>query len=624
MTSVDCAGDSLFTCPVGDGSAGYRVCRRISLSDLLRCNLRDGTTHALSTELMADHSVQYTGAVYATELEAVDCAHPGRCERVIHRASRRVRVKSNPSTGLMMADFDSDNVMFDAAVSGVTCNPREDSVRVHFSTTISAPWGRSVYVDTPVATNADGVVITASGLADPIDSARVQNPCTERTAGSVPICTQLWTAVLPSTQMTVQLMATAHVDGELLGQTPLVMNLLAAVPCNSIDLSLTGVRSNERRLADSGLVLYRDAGRTDAYVPDVSTFVDGATVYGRVISAMPSAFAAAAEFTLRLDEVHICYPFNGVASYVPYDVHHPLATGCKSPGDWMVTTLYERGGVTSDGERVLASFPAPDGLTLDFQFVVRTATTNAPIYIDVRWHVHWTSGVDARKFASDRLSQHRSAAISAGRVPDDFGEELSGFHSVLTPAQMEQTRRLPSTQRDRLRTLMALHTAAASGLSGDGLVGLYNGSQGRVRSDAVTRQYGAYNDDVWHSSGYGYYQASCPKGNDADNAWAIPLTTSGCKHCTDCAKNRPPPCVWPCDGACWPYHCENDRHDDHRHQRWLWAVPLALALLILFAFLLSGVAQRRRWYHYAASSTTVVRTPSGTAATTLAVHRASR
>ena len=610
---IDCSGDKLFTCPVGDGSAGYRVCRNISLSDMLLCNLRDGVTRALGVQMMTDHSVQYTGTIHATELQAVDCTDPSRCERVLHRTNRRVRVRSSPGTGRMTADFDSDNIAFEATVNGVTCDPRGDTVRVHFATKVSAPWGRSVYVEPPVA-NVDGVVITATGFSDPIESGRSANPCIERTAGTVPVCTQLWTAQLPATQIDVQLMAAAHVDDQLLAQTPLVMNLNAAVPCTSIDFALTGVRSNERRLADSGLILYYDAARLDAYIPDLASFPDGATVYGRIMSAVPPTFASSNTFTMVLDEFHICYPFEGASSYIPYDVQHPLATGCMSPGDWMVTTLYRRGVITSDGERIRAVFPPATDLTLDFQFVAFAATTNAPVYIDARWHVDWAGTANARRFASDRLSRHRSAAISAGRPVHDFGEPLSGYHSILTPEQMEQTRRLPELQKDRVRTMMTIHTAVQTGLSADGLRSIYNGSVGVVRSDAVTRQYGAYNDDVWYSSGYGYYSSNCIEEHAADNDWAVPLTKSACKHCKDCddlKSNHSMPCVWPCDGECWPFVCDDDDDDDTEHLWWLWLLPFAVGALLLCWWPWYEPRPPRRYTHVRAAA---VRTPTGTAA----------
>ena len=625
LVELDCTGDSLFTCPLGDGSAGYRVCRNISLADMLLCKLRDGHQDALSTQLMPDHSVQYAGSLHATELVPVECDNPALCERVMHRASRRVRVRSNSGTGRMIADFDADNVDFEAHVTGVTCG-RDDTIRVHFSTKVTAPWGRSVWLDTPVVDDyagdamdsRDEVVITAMGVEDPLESARARNPCTERASASVPVCTQHWTARLTDAHQQLRLVAAPHVDDHPLSQSPLVMTMTAAVPCESIDLSATGVRANEHSLADSAVVLYHDSARHRAYVTDAinqatNSFSDGSTVYGRVMSAKPQ-LDGASEHSIHLDSFHICYAYPGTegqASYVPFDAHHPLATGCMSPGSWLVTALFERGEITSDGRRLNAGFDVV-GDTLDFQYTALASTTSSPIYVDARWHVEWAQAADARQFASDRLSQHRAAAVATGRAPEDFGEPLSGFHSVLTPVQMQKTHHLAPTQRSRVRSVMLIQTAVMTGLSADGLRAIYNGSA-VGQSVALTRQYGAYNDDAWYSGAHGYYQAQCAAKSQADNTWATPLTKSACSACEHCDDDHDHdyeyPCVWPCYGSCWPYHCGGDSDCDNCwHYWWLWLIPL-LVLLLAAAFIPFYNQRPPQRYHTVATSTT---SPSGT------------
>ena len=623
LTELDCTGDSLFTCPLGDGSAGYRVCRNISLADMLACKLRDGYQEALSTQMMPDHSVQYVGSLHATELVPVECDNPALCERVMHRASRRVRVRSNAATGRMTADFDSDNVDFEAHVTGVTCG-RDDVVRVHFSTKVTAPWGRSVHLDTPVVEDyagdemdaRDEVVITAMGVEDALENARVRNPCTERASASVPVCTQHWTARLSGSHQELRLVAAPHVDDHALSQSPLVMTMVAAVPCDSIDLAVTGVRSNEHSLADSSVVLFHDPARRQAFITDSinsanNSFLDGSIVFGRVLSAKPE-LAGAAEHTIRLDSFHICYAYPGTegqASYVPFDAHHPLATGCMSPGSWLVSTLFEDNALTGDGRRLNAHFSV-DGSTLDFQYTALASTTASPIYIDARWHVDWKQEADARQFASDRLSQHRAVAVSAGRAPEDFGEPLSGFHSLLTPVQMRKTHHLAPTQRRRVRSLMMIQTAVMTGLSADGLRSIYNGSV-VADSDALTRQYGAYNDDAWYSGGYGYYQTQCAAKSQADNTWATPLTKSACSSCEHCDDHDDYefPCVWPCNGSCWPHYCGGDNDcDDCWHYWWLWLIPLGL-LFLAAAFIPFYDQRPPRQYSAVATTTT---SPSGT------------
>jgi hypothetical protein len=592
--ALDCTGDRLLTCPSGgDGSAGYRVCRNFTLAALLQCTQRDGSD-ALLMRAMNDHSVEYTGAIHATEVAPVDCGRPELCERVMHRAMRKLRVRTSAGTGRVVVDFDTENVQFEAQTRGVTCSSSDESVRVLFSTRIHVPRGKAMaWLSTP---HADGdAVITALGVEDPVESERMRNPCLERAGDS---CTQMWMARLARPSQQVRLVAAAHMGNELLSQTPFVGHLLANVPCGLLISDISGVRTNERRLADSAVLFFATPARTNALVVGMDKPVsDGRTIYGRIVAALPSSLAASDNpHQVQLDAFHVCYAHDNAAAFVPYDPAHPYATGCMSPGQWVVTTLYQRGDVTSDGERLDARF-APAGTdAIDFEFRAMAATTRAPIYVDARWHVQWERHARTEKFVSDRLSRHRADALAAGRKVDDFGEPLSGFHMLLTPEQMKQTRHMPKEHRDRARIMLTMQTAANGGVSADSLRAFYNGTGLAARSDAVTRQYGAYNDEVWSSAGHAYYEMTCTVASfQADATWGTPFTKSGCTECPECDDYTEYPCVWPCYGYCWPYMCDGDSCDDCWHYWWLWLIPFLFVLLLLAAWSLYEPRPPRRY-----------------------------
>ena len=631
-TAAQCQGDALFSCPIGDGAAGYRVCRNLTLGDMLSCRLRDGESQALATHLLDNHHIAYTGAIYASELVPVECDNRALCERLMHQAVRRVRIETG-ATGTLRVDFDSDNVRLDSSVSGVTCSG-DNEVRVHFATTVRAPNARSVSIGTPqpedyAGDRVDRAVVTAAGVEDPVANARRANPCVgATTSGTDAVCTQHWVVRLASPDQSVRLVAAVTVDDHAMTRAPVVLGMTAAVPCQSLRMMTTGVRNNEARLADGGLVLYRDAQHSRAYVSDLvgsssgNSFRDGDTIYGRVHAAMPS-LDGSGDYTIVLDEFHVCYAYPDAqqhhAAFVPYDAQHPRATGCMSPGEWIVSTLWQRGGRTADGERLGAHFFA-GASAIDFEFEAAASTTAVPIYIDARWHFHWHEQASVTKFAADRLSQHRAAALAAGRSADDFGEPLSGMHAVLTPREMHETRRLPTTQRNRIRAAMLVRTTLQTGLSADGLRAIWNGTA-RVHTDMVTRQYGAYDDDVWYAAGHGYYQTSCAHGQRADNQWATPLTKSACDECPECGDHDDDmwyPCVWPgCWGGCWPYWC-GDHDDDHHHHHYWWLVLIPLALLLLWAALLPWWTPRPP--RQLTQTTVATVGPGGATVTTLATR----
>ncbi len=583
---LSCMGDALFTCPEGDGSAGYRVCRNFTLSQMLRCQLRDGATSALRTAMTPDHRIEYSGQLFATEVEPVECDDPHLCERVIHQATRRMLVKTS-TYGAMQADFDSLNMVLDARVTGVTCSG-DDEVRVHFSTTTTAPWARSVYLDTPLVVDSQTAVITAAGVEDPVQDARQTNPCMETSVASAR-CTQMWTARLSHSHATLRMAAAAHTDESSTAHGPVVLQLDAAVPCDSLETEKTGVRRNERRLADGSMVLYHDKKRTKAYVSDLvhssgNTFTDGSRLYGTVQATLPSDETFSGSHKLVLDAMHVCYPYDGTAAFIPYDVKHPLATGCMSPGQWVVSTYYRRGSKTSDGNAVGLQF-AVHGDQFEFEFSAHTVTTSAPLYIDARWHIEWSTSPSAEEFVRSRLSQHRALALAAGRDPEDWDEKTSVYHKVLTPGEMESTRKLPKAHRAHMRNGLMLRATLNTGLT---LTELNKATYNRsVLIDDLprdtSRRYGAYNDDVWYSGGYGYFQTECESGEMFVDQ-AMDPTHSSCKPCPhgQCKDGNHSdfhfPCTWPCFSSCWPhFDCDDDDH--HNHFWWLWLIPLALFLL---------------------------------------------
>jgi len=595
-----CYGDALFSCPVGDGSAGYRVCRNFTLAQLVECRTRGGDT-AMTTTITPDHRVRYSGTLHVSELVPTDCGNPRLCERVLHQASYHFAVLSTAG-GALSVDVDSDNLRVSAEVTGVTCGASaSDGVRVHFTTRVAlaalSSASNSLYLDTPMeldyTTPPSSTVV--AGRRALIVPARMEeadgNPCVEHTTATV-VCTQLWVAQLPHAEASLTIATVAHTDAVATPIGPLVMRIDASVPCESVTASATGVRRNEAHLVDSTLVLYRDAERTHAYIPDVfndplNSALDGSTLYGRIETAFPADPSLGGEHIIVLDEFSVCYPRPGKATrnavFVPYDVIRATTTGCQSPGDWLVSRYSVHDRITPHG-KLVAFKSTVTGDTIDFEFTAQAVTSRSSLYIDARWHVEWRAEATAEQFAASRVSHHRAHALANGRRAHDWQERSSVFHMILQPHEMEATRSLPSHQRTIIRRQMVEHTLEHTGLSKQALMDLMLWRVTPHNFTDVTRRYGAYNDATWYSGAHSYYQTQCAQGFAPAEQYMPPVYGT----CTPCSGSQcdvdlqhSVPCTWGCYNYCWEYGCDYDNSD-----AWVWLIVFIPFLFVVFFFVI--------------------------------------
>ena len=644
----------LSECPAGSGQGGFRMCANFTLQQLTRC--KDAYGEGILRSEDSTHSrMAYHGALYATEFEPVSCKSEYAGQRVVHSTIKRFTIYTSFSGKAAAVDFTDGWADFDTDVAGVVCQ-ENGNLAVTMRTSVSA---NNRLLNPTIASNS--LIDPSTGGGIPVGIGEIHSSTSGSSCVTGDKCEQTWyisTAValnnyagelkinfqlerestLHSVVSTgLRLNANCRAAFERYKNTvgkamilPSGKSALANVDVSDRAAVLTASAAMEKHTEAESvmrnskgyaatLTLFNDRALTSPYAssgPFVQHFKHADMVYATLEVATIDEIKQH-EFAphLVVDKMYVCYSLAQEA-YRVYQPTKPHKTGCLAQGAWVVSELSDSGKITSVGHKLnYEEFSYDtDLMHLAFAFKAR-APSDAPLFIDVRWHIEWGKallrGVTTDEIAATRIKQHLLAGTDAS--------DLSTFHFILPPRNIKHTRELASKNRVDEARLHAAHLVAhqigigpvqmRSLITGrvDYAAGLLSKNAPVVRDGVV---YSLFNDEMWHGASATHFYTECAEpetqrvssdlGEKYHNAKCADCG-SHCKRsdslfyqpqyrcdecCYECGEHdqwnecpwndcAPPACFSDCDGNFgWPEWCG---------QLLLWPIFIVVVLLICAA-----------------------------------------
>ncbi len=564
-----------------DVARGYRMCTTMSLAELTQCKDSNGAT-VLHTEDATDSGIVYHGALYATELSPVNCFDELACERVLHSTMQRFSIYTSINGRGASVRFSSGDVDFSSRVSSISCVHASGDLRVILQTRATDESGRLMRLEQ--AEVLDSHIRNAPDTLEFSVQSLQGHDCDSANG-----CEQVWSIGTLGAGMQefvgeLRLGFSAHNRDDDASMVSVVyVMLIMNSQCGSVPGGNEEEEEERASVVAKGIAvghieLFKDRQFLQPYAgngPSVQSFVDGESIYARLaVDTIEEVLNHAHAPDLRVDSVYLCYsPTRSI--YHHFDVEQPYSTGCLSPGQWITTELVDSGRITHDGKMLSYEEFSYDENTLHTGFVFRGhASTDAPVYVDARWHLHWGATeqrhVSAEALATVRIAEHRRNARMQGKINDmNWGETATSFHLVLGPSLMHQTSKLHRTHaREKARLTAARGVAISVGMSMQelqralsGHLNLETAMSGvddaliRTRSGEV---YPAFNDESWNDGAESNFYSSCPQTHYI-SANSLTLTEGTCRRCSHPGRCPSPPGLF--HPACIDNSCNKDWDD---------------------------------------------------------------
>jgi hypothetical protein len=477
-----CEDTPLTECAEGTGTAGYRLCGEFSLSDLIRCKLADDESAALEHTNGANHRVDYTGTVYASELSPHDCDDEDACEEVISTTQRGFTLHVSLG-GATSVDYSTSALHFDAAVHGITCvSDYDDStagrdLRVLFFTEVdhvdaSEAGDLTTLLTTPIVlTSSIDTLDTSQFSIVPLGQSHTETPAnTEATPYTECLldseadtrCRQAWVLNTHSAEL-MEFVGTLEIgfsvdvndDHRSFVRVVLSFNVNCINDYNGNDYDDGSVSEQP----PSALTLYHDEALSEPYagVNAPQSFLDCATVYAQLDVQSPDNDTFS---VLVVDSVQVCYSRTDTP-LLPLDEHYTNVTGCNTQNaDVEQVLLYADGTVSVVGEHANFTWLQPFSV---FSFVAHSVSYH-PVMLQVEWHLTSeelaASSLELKSDARTHAAHIAPAQLEAHLRNGPLREPLSGYHYILSPQQMAVTAAIRShSRRNRVRYALAIETA---------------------------------------------------------------------------------------------------------------------------------------------------------------------